>query len=312
MRNLRVTALVQLLSNTEMKPYLKEIIICAIAIIIAAIAVSYFSMQIQERKQTEAIHIALFDNPEAVATLYINKPQTLSNTLKAKQTIENMLSDQIPPVFLQLAKLYDATTPSLVLFYPKEIVFVAKANGSIIKKMSDSVFAVHYHNYRPVEHKKGPITYYYYPETDNQFLGYFHYKGIMAVSYSKKHLEDIGDRLVQIRRNKPTDRNTEESKVAFELRVNTDYIKSDSIIASDSTIWKFEEKTFPLELSFGENTLCFQGIFNDISLTDSILHDKLKEAFSVQLKELFPESQPETALRAVYSSLLINSCIAYP
>lgn len=312
MQNLRVAALVQLLSDTEMRTYQKEIIICATAIIVAAITVCYFSLHMQERKQTEAINMTLLSNPEAVATLYINKPQALSHTLQSKQAIATILSDKIPPLFFQLCKLYDATTPSLVLFYPKEIVFVAKAGNSMLKQMGDSIFSVHNRNYRPVKQKKGPITYYYYPETENQFLGYFHHKGIMAVSYSKKHLEDTGERLAQLLQSKSTARNGEETKTAFELQINTDYMRIDTIISSDSTIWKFREKRLPLELIFGENELCFQGMLSDISLTDSILHNNLKVAFSGQLKELFPLLQTETEVRSVYSSLLINSCITYP
>jgi len=171
-----------------MKNYLKEVIISLSAIVIMSLAVVvYFKAVKTEQSNRESDLYALLP-PNAEALLAVNRPDVFNRMMLSERSLYQVFASEIPDIFLALIRSHPQVNAALFSFHSQGVLCCIQA-GRVSGAIEDKFLPARFGHYLPQKHIVNGIDFYYYPDTENRFFGYYINEGIWVGSYSRKLLE---------------------------------------------------------------------------------------------------------------------------
>ncbi|MDR1356407.1 MAG: hypothetical protein LBJ58_01910 [Tannerellaceae bacterium] len=172
-----------------MRAYLKELIIAVASILFLSIAVvAYFKAVSREKENSrpDAIYTPV---PGNVRTLMaVNRPLVFSEMMN-HDSFRRVFETEMPEIYFTLVDAIPKAPLVVFSFHPQGVVCYmqasAKTTGSIINDLLPDKFKP----YTAHRQTWNGLDFYYYPDTDGRFFGYYVHNGVWAGSYSSKLLE---------------------------------------------------------------------------------------------------------------------------
>ncbi|MDR0537014.1 MAG: hypothetical protein LBH04_03055 [Tannerellaceae bacterium] len=169
-----------------MRSYSKEIVISFAALVLLVFAVVAFLRTVRVQQNNLDVNIFSLIPPNAEVTFTINRP----DMFRKIPGLYAALGDEIPSVYLSI--LQNLSLESAVIsFYPQGSLCCVQtqAPGDIVDFLFDR-----FKEYAPLKQEANKLEFYYLPDAENRFLGYYTYKNVWVGSYSSKLLERTGAR----------------------------------------------------------------------------------------------------------------------
>ncbi|MDR1499420.1 MAG: hypothetical protein LBI58_00375 [Tannerellaceae bacterium] len=177
-----------------MRAYLKELIITAASILFLSLAVAaYFKAVSREKENShpDAVYTLVPDN---LGTLIcVNRPHVLSEMIR-HSSLRRILADEIPDIYLSIISATPQAPLIVFSFHPQGVVCYVQAPSKTTGPVVNDLLPERFKPYPPHEERSGGIDFYYYPDTEGRFFGYYIHNGVLAASYSRKLLEEAAAR----------------------------------------------------------------------------------------------------------------------
>jgi hypothetical protein len=171
-----------------MRTYLKEIIISAGALLLMILAiVAYLKVVKNEQSNLESDIYTLIP-PNAEALLAVNRPDIFNRMMLKEPILYQAFASEIPEIFLSIIRSNQRMQSVVFSFHPQGTLCCMQA-GRITHALEEEILPGHFKPYAPQKQTFGGIDFFYYPDTENHFFGYYVYKGLWVGSYSRKLLE---------------------------------------------------------------------------------------------------------------------------
>ncbi|MDR1343930.1 MAG: hypothetical protein LBJ39_01120 [Tannerellaceae bacterium] len=172
-----------------MKAYLKELIITIASILFLSIAiVAYFKAVSREKENSrpDAIYTLV---PGNVRTLVaVNRPLVFSDMMK-HALLRRVFETEMPELYLTLVDAIPQSTLIVFSFHPQGVVCYVQAGAKTTGSIINTLLPERFKPYTPHKQTRNEVDFYYYPDTDGRFFGYYVNNGVWAGSYSRKLLE---------------------------------------------------------------------------------------------------------------------------
>jgi len=276
-----------------MHPNKKEIIICLLAFLALGIAASFFYRTWKEDKGVVQVNVYDLIASDPYAILVVNRPALLSHMLQEKKALDDLFRNEIPASLLAFLQ-QNAELPSVFSFHPQGSVLYVKANSSRLYALEKNLLSSLDHGYTPRKQKKYGIDFYYYPDVENRFLGYYEHEGVWVVSYSRKLLEEVALQQVTGETSLPNEpymlRKTIDPNSPLNILFKVDPLDL-YVNLNDSTEWRIQDKWLAADLFFNEGNICSHGGYPYYAALDT-MYGAMADTLSQRLRILFPPLQP--------------------
>ncbi|MCD7976588.1 MAG: hypothetical protein LUG51_05335 [Tannerellaceae bacterium] len=213
--------------------------------------------------------------------------------LQEKKALDDLFRNEIPASLLAFLQ-QNAELPS-VFFIPstgKCIVCQSQFFPAICLGEKSFIFSGPW-IYSP-EAKKYGIDFYYYPDVENRFLGYYEHEGVWVVSYSRKLLEEVALQQVTGETSLPNEpymlRKTIDPNSPLNILFKVDPLDL-YVNLNDSTEWRIQDKWLAADLFFNEGNICSHGGYPYYAALDT-MYGAMADTLSQRLRILFPPLQP--------------------
>jgi hypothetical protein len=171
-----------------MKTYLKEVIISLAAILLMALAIiAYLKVVKNEQSNLETDLYTLIPT-NASSLLTVNRPDIFNRMMLRVPMLHDVFATEIPEIFLTLIER-DHQMPQIVFSFHPQGVLCGMQTGRATRSNIENLLKNMFKPYSPQKQTMYGIDFYYYPDTENRFFGYYFHQGVWVGSYSRKLLE---------------------------------------------------------------------------------------------------------------------------
>lgn len=172
-----------------MRAYLKEIFISMGAILVMSLAITAYFKAVREEKASSRSDVYALIPPNANTLLAVNRPSVFNRMILNNASLYKMFAGEIPEIFLSLIRKNQQMTLIVFSFHPQGVVCYMQAGSKTAGEISKEILPGKFAPYSPQKQTGDGVDFYYYPDTENRFFGYYVHKGVWVGSYSRKLLE---------------------------------------------------------------------------------------------------------------------------
>lgn len=297
-----------------MKGRKREIVICIITALATLAAVGLFFKTMEEEKTAMQIDLYTLIAPAPDAIITINRPALFAKTMLFKQSVYNLFASKIPVAFLSLLQEQTVLSSFILSFHPQGVIIYTKADNQQLQDIEKSLRKTLFNSFAPQKQKKGEITFTFYPDSGNHFLGYYQYNNVWVASYSKKLLEEValqqatGKRSISVEQERL--RKTFDPNAPLNIMLQADALNLYTT-KSDSTIWRISDKWLTADLFTSEGNICYFGSLPYHEPIDT-LYIPIADTLSKRLNDLFPQLNVTSQTRHNGTQMLYTGCSPIP
>ncbi|MDR2809494.1 MAG: hypothetical protein LBB84_02915 [Tannerellaceae bacterium] len=172
-----------------MKGYLKEIIISIVAILIMALAIIAYFKAVNEEQANSRIDVYTLVPPTATTLLAVNRPAVFSRMILNNPLLNKIFAREIPEIFLSVIRKNQQMTSIIFSFHPQGVLAYMQVGSKTAHTIANDILPEKFRPYSPQVQTENGINFYYYPDAENHFFGYYIHNGIWVGSYSRRLLE---------------------------------------------------------------------------------------------------------------------------
>jgi hypothetical protein len=172
-----------------MKRYLKEIIISLVAVLFMVLVITAYFQSVKEEKLSIQTDLYTLIPPNAMALLIVNNPPTFNRMMLSNQSLYEMFASEIPEIFLSVIKENQQMQVVFFSFHSQGVLCYMQAGSKTSATITKEILPAKFKPYSPQIQSKNGVDFYYYPDVENHFFGYYVHNGIWVGSYSSKLLE---------------------------------------------------------------------------------------------------------------------------
>ncbi|MDR1644335.1 MAG: hypothetical protein LBS05_00705 [Tannerellaceae bacterium] len=173
-----------------MRSYLTEILITVASLtVMSLVMVAYFKAVKEEKAYSSPDALYTIVPPNARTLLAINRPYLFNEMILSHQALRPVFVAAIPDIFFSLLNTERQTYPVLFSFHPQGVVCYVQGGSRTAAWITNELLPERFRYYPPQKQTADGIDFYYYPDTENRYFGYYVHNGIWVGSYSSKLLE---------------------------------------------------------------------------------------------------------------------------
>lgn len=297
-----------------MKAYQREIVIVIIAVIATALAVWYFFGSMAKEKTIVQTNVYRMLDPSPSGLLVVNRPGVFSRMMLSQQKIKGTFAAYIPEVYLSVIEQHPSFPLVVFSFHEQGVVMYAKTDEGEAYLIHRNTLRPLFNTYRPPLQKKNGITFTYYPDAENRFLGCYYWNGVWVASYSKRLLEEAAERQWAEASDPESVSPTgiQNLVATFDrhapLNVALPANRLDLYVQiSDSLKWRIKNKWLTADVYTENGTICCMGGEPYHTALDS-LYSAMADTLSLRLERFFPQLQIKTQVDIGQETVYFTSC----
>jgi hypothetical protein len=172
-----------------MRAYLKEIVLSIAALLLMSLAIMAYFKAVKEEKANDRADVYTLIPPNAQALLAINRPVIFNRVILNNPSLYKFFAAEIPEIFLSVLRQNQQMNLVVFSFHPQGVICYMQAGTKTAGDITKDILPGQFKPYSPQKQTENGIDFYYYPDTENRFFGYYVHKGIWAGSYSRRLLE---------------------------------------------------------------------------------------------------------------------------
>lgn len=297
-----------------MKAYQREIVIVSIAVIATALAVWYFFGSMEKEKTIVQTNVYSILDPSPSGLLVVNRPAVFSRMMLSEQKIKGTFATYIPEIYLSIVEQHPSFPVVIFSFHEQGVVMYAKTDEGEAYLIHRKTLRPIYNTYRAPQQKKNGITFTYYPDAENRFLGCYYWNGVWVASYSKRLLEEAAER--QLAEASAPDVSTptgiQNLISTFDrhapLNVALPASRLDLYVQiSDSLEWRIQNKWLTADIYTENGTICCMGGEPYHTVLDS-LYSAMADTLSLRLEHFFPQLRIKTQVDIGQETVYFTAC----
>lgn len=267
----------------------REISFFVIAVLAAGVAIWYFYRTFREEKAAEETDIYALLAPDPYALLAINRPTVFTRSFMEQEQLRNIFELEAPDVFFSIMASKARLPFFLFSFHEQGAVLYARASTAQVSRINREILNPLFYAYRSQKIDKYGVQFVYYSDTDNRFMGYYHSRGILVVSYSRTLLEEVARRHLQ-KIEVPED--IRNGIAAFDKKSPVNILfRPDSlnlyVTTTEGKTWRIGQQWLTADLFRSEGNICAFGFLRYRPECDS-LYVHLADTLALRLKERYP------------------------
>lgn len=277
-------------------------------------AVGFFFKMMEEEKTAMQTNLYTLIAPAPGAIITINRPATFARVMLANQLVYELFASRIPPAFLSIIQEETTASSFILSFHPQGVILYTKADNQRLQTLDKSIPKILSNSFAPQEQIKGDITFHFYPDSGNHFLGYYQYNNIWVASYSRKLLEEVARLQISAKRAASIKQEsllqTLDPNAPLTIMLQADALNL-YVSENDSTSWKINDKWLTADLFTSEGNICFFSSIPYHENKDS-LYISLADTLSARLNNIFPSLHFSTQTRQNDTLMLYTGCSPIP
>lgn len=282
-------ALVQILSEAEMKTYLKEILISLLALLIMSLAIWGYIRSTKIQQSNIQVDIYNIIPSDVDALVAVNRPSVFNRMILEKQVLYDIFASQIPPLFLSLIQENQQLQSLVLSFHPQGTVCYIQV-GDKMKNLIDGLLENKFNAYKPLKTEADGIEFYYYPDTDSRFLGCFTYNGVWVGSYSKKLLEKVAEQQLNYLASFPEE--MQQLRYSFDTNAPLNIIFPTRelnlyVLERGMPEWRITDKWLAADLFLSENNFCCYGFLPYEQTKSYAMYKSMGDTISTRIENLY-------------------------
>jgi hypothetical protein len=262
-----------------MRDYLKEIIISMVAILIMLLAIIAYFKAINEEKANSRVDVYTLVPPTATTLLTVNQPALFARVILSNPLLNKIFAQEIPEIFLSVIRENQQMTSVVFSFHPQGILGYMQVGSKTAHAIANDILPEKFRPYSPQIQTENGINFYYYPDAENHFFGYYIHNGIWVGSYSRRLLERAA--LQQQGEKVLLPEEVKHLRASFNTRVPLSIICPADMLGVSNLSW------VSADLFISEGTFCCHGSF-PYADADSSLYTSTGETLSRWIESKFP------------------------
>jgi hypothetical protein len=172
-----------------MRNYLKEICLGMAALLVLSLAAAAYFKSVREGQAGARSDLYALVPPNVQTLLAVNRPAVFNRMILSNPMLYKLFDSEIPGIFLSLIRRNQQMSLIVFSFHPQGVVCYMQAGGRTAAEIGREILPERFKPYPPQKQSAGGIDFYYYPDAENRFFGYYVRQGIWVGSYSRKLLE---------------------------------------------------------------------------------------------------------------------------
>jgi hypothetical protein len=172
-----------------MRDYLKEIIISVAAVLFMTLAIVAYFKAVRDEKTSSQTDLYTLAPPNANALLAVNRPSVFTRMILSNPSLYNVFAAEIPEIFLSVIRENQQMSLIVFSFHPQGVICCMQAGSKTANAIAKDILPKKFKPYSPQIQTANGIEFYYYPDAENHFFGFYVHNGIWVGSYSSKLLE---------------------------------------------------------------------------------------------------------------------------
>lgn len=297
-----------------MKAYQREILIVIVAVIATALAVWYFFGSMEKEKIIVQTNVYRMLDSSPSGLLVVNRPAVFSRMMLSEEKIKGTFATYIPEVYLDIVKQHPSFPVVIFSFHEQGVVMYAKTDEGEAYLIHRNTLRPVYNTYRPPLQKKNGITFTYYPDAENRFLGCYYWNGVWVASYSKRLLEEAARRQWAEASDPEATPSTGIQNLVSTLdghaplNVVLPASRLDLYVQiNDSLEWRIKNKWLTADIYTEAGRLCCMGAEPYHAVLDS-LYPAMADTLSLRLEHFFPQLQINTQVDIGQETVYFTAC----
>ncbi|MDR0431207.1 MAG: hypothetical protein LBH58_12120 [Tannerellaceae bacterium] len=297
-----------------MKAYLKEIVISLLAVLILMSAVWVYIRSMQTEQSNVSADLYTMIPPDINALLVVNRPSVLNLMILPKQAFYKVFASEIPPVLLSFIQRSQQVQSLMLSFHRQGVVGymqVGDRAAGRLKHFMDNIFPY----YKPVKQNINGIDFYYYPDVNNRFFGYYFHNGVWVGSYSKKLLEKAASQQLDNQLSLPEE--IDEMRKAFDATapMNILFPANDLNLRVSQwgmTDWRIANKWLVADLFVSEGNFCCYGNLPYEPEVTSQMYKMMGDTLSSRIRNLYPSVNLSFQINRDEEFIYFTGCTPIP
>lgn len=172
-----------------MKDYLKEIFISMAAILVMSLAITAYFKAMREEKAGSRSDVYTLIPPNAHTLLAVNRPPVFNRMILNNPPLYKLFAGEIPEIFLSIIRKNQQMPLIVFSFHSQGVICYMQAGSKTAGEINKEILPEKFGPYSPQKQTGDGVDFYYYPDTENRFFGYYVHNGVWVGSYSRKLLE---------------------------------------------------------------------------------------------------------------------------
>lgn len=282
-----------------MKGYLKEIIISLAAVLMMLLAITAYFKAVREEKANNRVDIYTLVPPNAQTLLAINRPAIFNRMILNNPALHKIFAAEIPEIFLSLIRENQQTPLVLFSFHPQGVICYIQVGVKAEDEITKDILPAIFRPYSPQKQTENGVDFYYYPDRDNRFFGYYVSKGIWAGSYSRRLLERAAVQQSNGELLLPAGMNS--LRMAFDANAPVNMICQGGELGVSDLEW------LATDLFVSEGKICCYGGLPYDAVSD-IPYRLIGDAFARRIEEKFPGLQLSFQISREGEYIFLTGC----
>jgi hypothetical protein len=265
-----------------MRDYLKEIIISIVAILIMLLAIMAYFKAINEEKLNSRIDVYTLVPPTATTLLTINRPALFARMVLSNPLLNKIFAQEIPEIFLSVVRENQQMASIVFSFHPQGILAYMQVGSKTAHTIANDILPEKFGPYSPQVQTENGINFYYYPDAENHFFGFYIHNGMWVGSYSRRLLERAA--LQQQREEASLPEEIKRLRASFNTTAILNIICPAGELGIGNLSW------VSADLFISEGTFCCHGTL-PYTDADSSQYMLMGETLSRRIERKFPNIQ---------------------
>ncbi|MDR1555423.1 MAG: hypothetical protein LBS88_00110 [Tannerellaceae bacterium] len=282
-----------------MRGYLKEIFISIAAMLLMLLAITAYFKAVREEKTNSRSDVYALVPPNAHTLLAVNRPVVFNRMILNNPSLYRMFSGEIPEVFLSIIRGNQQMSLVVFSFHAQGVICYMQAGSKTAARITKEILPEKYKPYLPQQQIENGIDFYYYPDTENRFFGYYVYNGIWVGSYSRKLLERAAVQQLNGEVLLPAGMN--DRRASFDTNAPLNIICQADELGISSLEW------LSADLFVSEGKICCYGSLPYDALGDS-LYRSIGETLSQRITARYPRLQLSFQISREDESVYLTGC----
>jgi hypothetical protein len=282
-----------------MKDYLKEIYITVGAILIMLLAITAYFKSVREEKASGRLDVYTLIPPNANTLLAVNRPAVFNRMILNNPSLYKMFAGEIPDVFLSIIRKNQQMALVVFSFHSQGVICYIQAGSRTAGEINKEILPERFRPYSPQKQTENGIDFYYYPDADNRFFGYYVYQGLWVGSYSRKLLERAAFQQLKGEVELPAGMNSQRTSLDVEAPLN--------IICPAEELGISGVEWLSADLFISEGKICCYGSL-PYDAIDEALYMSIGETLSEQISRKFPRLQLSFQIGRDQEDVYLTGC----
>lgn len=291
-----------------MKGRIKEATLILAIITVTLLVIWFFFGSMKKEKKISEVDLYSLVAPVPDGILIINRPHTFSSMILEHEKMYSFFSRYLPKAFLSILQNSTSHTLFLITFYENNVVITGKTDSKQVKHWEKDIFIRNFSAYPANRKTINDITYSFYPDTLNSFLGYYYHEGVFAASYNKQLLENVAER--QSKKTSSSDIYAAirgfDKNAPFSLIIPANRMDL-YVQLNDTPEWRIEDQWLGADLFTNEGKICCYGSIPAHPSSDTLSHC-MADTLTLRLDELFPAMNIVSVVDSVESRIYYTGC----